>query len=87
MDAVELSNQPDKTATEVAENLGIPYHNLIRWRQKYRKQGDKAFPGQGNEQLTPKEEKIKQLKKELKDAKTERNILKKAVGIFSEKPD
>ena len=85
-DAVELSNQPDKTAKEVAENLGIPYGNLTRWRREYKHDGDDAFPGQGNEKLTPEEEKIKQLEKELKDAKTERDILKKAVGIFSKKP-
>jgi len=85
-DAVELSNQPDKTAKEVADNLGVPYGNLMRWRREYRHNGDNAFPGQGNEQLTFEEKKIKQLKKDLKDAETERDILKKAVSIFSKKP-
>jgi transposase len=38
-----------------------------------------AFPGQGN----PIEAELTALKRELADVKMERDILKKAVGIFS----
>ncbi|ADL12447.1 transposase IS3/IS911 family protein [Acetohalobium arabaticum DSM 5501] len=82
-DAVELSNRSDKTVKNVSENLDIPYGTLIRWRREYKDKGDLAFPGHGKQKLTPEQKEIQRLKKELKDAKTERDILKKAVSIFS----
>jgi transposase len=85
-DAVELSNRSDKTVKDVSENLDIPYGTLIRWRREYKDKGDLAFPGHGKQKLTPEQKEIQRLKKELKDAKTERDILKKAVSIFSNEP-
>ena len=84
-DAVELSNRPNKTIKEVAENLGIPYGTLSRWRREYKDKGEFAFPGHGKQKLTPEQKEIKRLKKELNDTKEERDILKKAVSIFSKK--
>lgn len=43
--------------------------------------GEDAFPGHGK--LLGKDAEIAALKKQLKDAEMERDILKKAVGIFS----
>ncbi|ADL12889.1 transposase IS3/IS911 family protein [Acetohalobium arabaticum DSM 5501] len=72
-----------KQLKNVSENLDIPYGTLIRWRREYKDKGDLAFPGHGKQKLTPEQKEIQRLKKELKDAKTERDILKKAVSIFS----
>jgi transposase len=85
-DAVELSINSDKNCTEIAEDLGINYNNLIRWRKKYRDNGKLAFPGKGKQKLTSEKQKIKDLENELKEIKLERDILKKAVAIFSKKP-
>lgn len=85
-EAVELSFQENRTAKEVAEELGTSYNNLIRWRNEYKEKDELAFPGQGNQKLSPEEQKIKELKKELRAAQEERDILKKAVAIFSKKP-
>ncbi|PTX17325.1 transposase [Halanaerobium congolense] len=85
-DAVELNISSDKNCTEIAEDLGINYNNLIRWRKKYRNNGELAFPGKGNQKLTSEKQKIKNLEDELKETKLERDILKKAVAIFSKKP-
>ncbi|PTV91558.1 transposase [Halanaerobium congolense] len=85
-DAVELSINSDKNCTEIAEDLGINYNNLIRWRKKYRDNGKLAFPGKGKQKLTSEKQKIKDLENELKETKLERDILKKAVAIFSKKP-
>ena len=71
---------------EVAHDLGIAHSNLRRWRAQYRNNGELAFPGKGKQRLTQQEEKIKRLKKELYDVKQERDILKKAVAIFTKKP-
>jgi len=59
---------------------------VARWRNEYRKRGELAFPGHGKENLTPREEENRRLKKELIDITQERDILKKALAIFTKKP-
>jgi transposase len=41
------------------------------------------FPGKGNLKLSPEQEKNHELEKKLKEAELERDILKKAISIFS----
>ncbi len=85
-DAVELSFNSSKTVKEIAKDLGINKGNLTRWRKEYKDKGEHAFPGNGKQKLTAEEQKIKELENELRETKLERDILKKAVGIFSKKP-
>jgi transposase len=80
--AVELSAARGKAA-EIAEELGIKPDLLYRWRREYSHYERNSFPGQGKARLTDQEREIAQLKKELRDAKMERDILKKAISIFS----
>ncbi len=81
--AVLLTEEPDRTVREVAESLGISADLLYQWRKRYRQQGDLAFPGNGKVALTPEQQRIQELEKRLKDAEMERDILKKAMAIFS----
>jgi len=85
-EAVEYSLSSEKSVEEVARDLGISHHNLTRWRKEYRKRGELAFPGHGKENLTPQEAENRRLKKELADTQIERDILKKALAIFTKKP-
>ena len=85
-DAVEHSITSEKAVIEVAQDLGIAHSNLRRWRAQYGKSGKLAFPGNGKQRLTPQEEEIKRLKEELYDVRQERDILKKALAIFTKKP-
>ena len=78
-DAVELLLRSGKTASKIAAELGIRYDLLSRWKKEYEAHDEKAFPGQGN----PIEAELFKLKKELAHVKMERDILKKAVTIFS----
>jgi transposase len=80
--AVELSNERNNI-TELARELGIRVSMLYKWRADYDKYGQGSFPGKGNLKLTPEQEKIHELEKKLRDAELERDILKKAIGIFS----
>jgi transposase len=80
--AVRLSEQDDMTCVEVAEDLDINVHTLYSWREKYKKHGDDAFPGTGNQ--TPEDERIAELEKEVEKLKNERYVLKKAISIFSD---
>ncbi len=80
-EAVEYSLTSEKTVEEVAQDLGISVSNLRRWRTQYKKRGELAFPGHGKESLTPQEQKLRELQKELADTQIERDILKKALAI------
>jgi len=84
--AVGHSLTSEKTVVEVAQDLGISHSNLNRWRAQYRKNGELSFPGNGKQRLTPQEEEIRRLKKELYDVRQERDTLKKALANITKKP-
>ena len=69
--------------SELTRELGVIAPQLYKWRKEFEESGEGSFPGKGNFKLTPEQEKIHELKKRLKDAELERDILKKAIGIFS----
>jgi len=79
--AVALSHER-ANISELARELGIKVTLLYKWRKEYEKFGEGSFPGNGNLKLTPEQEKIRLLEKQLKDAELERDILKKAISIF-----
>lgn len=82
VEAVRLLDSGDKPASAIAMELGIKRTMLYRWRDQLRKKGESAFSGGGrpsNDQLSE----IAKLKKELKEVKEERDILKKAAAYFA----
>ena len=81
INAVKHWESSGKSVAEVAEGLGVPGSTLAGWIKEYKEQGEKAFPGSGK--IKPCNEEYYRLKKELEDVKMERDILKKAVAIFS----
>jgi len=82
--AVMLTETSGKKVSEIAQELGIRENNLLRWKKEFRELGAKSFPGHGNRQPgTDLEEEIRRLKEELLTVTMERDILKKAVAIFS----
>ena len=80
--AVQLSEER-KNLSELARELGIYPSQLYKWRKEAKEFGEGSFPGNGNLKQTPEQERILALEKKLKDAELERDILKKAIGIFS----
>lgn len=82
-EAVELLLSSRKTAREIGDNLGIDPHMLHKWKRDYLKDKEYAFPGNGIEAKSPEEQKIQSLQKQLIEIQEERDILKKALGIFS----
>lgn len=81
IEAAQLSYNSDKPVSEIAESLGISQSSLNRWRREYRTDPDQAFPGNG--QMKERDAEVIQLKKELKQAQLENEILKKAIAIFT----
>lgn len=72
-----------QTASKVSEEYGINIQMIYRWKKEYKNANRPAFTGNGNIALTAEQQEIHRLKKELKEMEMERDILKKAVGIFS----
>lgn len=83
IDAVRFLESSGKKATDVAVELGIPRDGLSRWKREMREENVRAFPGRGN----PRDEELVRLRKELANVRLERDILKKAVAIFSKPGD
>lgn len=79
--AVKMVTEGGRKAAEVARSLGIDQNRLYSWKRKFGDQGEKAFPGKGH--LTE----LAALRRKLRDVEMERDILKKAVGIFSKPTD
>jgi transposase len=82
IEAVRLLERSGKSQAEIAEDLGMAPSSLSRWKKRYGADSEVAFPGQGN--LTPEEERIRQLERENEILRQERDILKKAVTTFSQ---
>ena len=79
---IELSNSR-KNFAALASELDISPDLIYRWRREATTHLEASFPGRGNKILTEEQKEIALLKKELRDAQIERDILKKAVSIFS----
>jgi transposase len=71
----------EKTVAQIARDLGVPERVLYRWRYELRAQPEQAFPGKGHQREL--EEENRRLRRELDLLKQEREMLKKAVAIFS----
>ena len=66
---------------EVAGDLGLRPEMLRRWQRELKADQQQAFPGQGR--LKGDEEEVRRLRRELERVREERDILKKALAIFS----
>ena len=79
--AVKLSYSTNKSVGETATDLGLPTNMLHRWRREAKQTG-RVFSGHGK----VRDEEMAELKKRLKQAELERDILKKAVSFFATQP-
>lgn len=85
LEAVQLVQSSGRSQAQIARDLGVADSTLSHWCKQMTKQGPDAFPGSGHQ--TPQEEEIRHLKRELEITRQERDILKKAIGIFSQHQD
>lgn len=80
MNAINLYRN-GKIASAVCKDLGIPDATFHYWIKEYRVEKEESFRGSGKPKASNEE--LVQLRKELENTKLERDILKKAVAIFS----
>jgi transposase len=84
-EAVRLVVEEGRKASEVERNLGITPTLVARWVREMSEDPEYAFPGKGR--LKAPDEEIRKLKRENERLRRERDILKKAVAIFSKDPN
>ena len=84
IEAVRLASKGDRSTAEIARDLGIHPNLIYNWKERLAEDKDQAFPGQGH--LKPEADEMRKLKRQLADIQEERDILKKALAIFSRTP-
>ena len=91
-EAVALWETSGRMQTEIARELGIMPTMLRRWQRKLQERGgpptSPAAKPPVSTMASPADQasEIARLRRELDRARMERDILKKAVGIFAEMP-
>jgi transposase len=83
--ALELAKSGQKSISEIERDLGITAGLLHKWKARMKVDGEQAFPGKGRQKED--EELIRRLKRENEQLRQERDILKKALAIFSADPE
>ncbi len=79
----KMAVEPSDTKGSVkvaAEELGIDPERISKWKNQYKSGGRSTVSAVG---LSDEQKEIRRLQKELREAQQERDILKKAVSIFS----
>ena len=81
VEAVRMLEDSGKSGRELEDDLGISRGQIYRWRRQLAEENGniRAFPGTGN----ARDEEFVRLKRENKILREERDILQKAVAIFS----
>ena len=79
--AVDLVLEKKISISRASKDLGIGLSTLQRWIRELKVSGESAFPGKGH--LKPEDERLGKLERENEVLRRERDILKKALAIFS----
>jgi len=81
LDVIRQSYQRENIS-ELASDLGLSPALIYKWRAAYGAGSSDSFPGKGVEKLTADQKKVRKLETQLSETRMERDILKKAIGIF-----
>ena len=84
VEAVRLAHESEKSVAQIARELGIHPTLLGRWVKQLEVDPEQSFHGKGH--LKDRDEEVRRLRRELERVTQERDILKKAVAIFSKEP-
>ena len=82
LNAIKLYEESGRRLRDIEDDLGIGAGCISHWKKELAEENENAFPGNGN----PRDMEVARLKRENEILKQERDILKKALGIFSKTP-
>lgn len=83
LEIVKQSMESEVSLEALAREYKVHPNSISKWRREYLQHEERSFPGNGNPLLSAEAQEIARLKKQLKEAELEKEILKKALGIFS----
>ncbi len=83
-ESVRLVEEEGRSASSVERDLGIGSGAISRWRKALSEDSEHPFPGKGRQK--PSGEALRRLQPENDILRQERDILKKALAIFSKTP-
>ncbi len=84
MEVLELLRTSGKSKAQLERDLGLYPGQLHAWQQALSHHGEQAFPGTGHQ--TENDEEMRRLRRENEILRQERDILKKALAIFTPNP-
>lgn len=88
LEALELLRRGDKSAGQIERELGITPGLLTKWRARYQIIAKEGLPPQiGPSDMEAAKAEIRRLQRALANVEEEREILKKALNIFSRKSE
>ena len=79
LNSIKLCQESNIKQRDFEEEMGIGSGCISHWKRELRESEEQTFPGNGK----PRDQEIALLKRENERLRQERDILKKAVGIFS----
>ena len=79
-EAVRLVTEGGLSIAQAARDLDLDDNMVSRWKKEAEQNGQRAFPGQGY----PQDEELSRLRREVEVLRQEREILKKAISLFSQ---
>lgn len=82
VETLELSRTSGKSDSQLERELGLSRGCLYSWRKQLEREGEQAFRGKGH--LKADDEYVRKLERELAIVQQERDILKKAMAIFTQ---
>jgi transposase-like protein len=80
VEAVRLSEVGDKTASEVARELGVRVNQIWKWKQQLERE---AATGVAAKRGRPSDDEVARLRRENAQLKEENELLKKAAIFFA----
>jgi len=81
MEAVRRVERTREPVSKVAVDLGVNENTLHGWIKRYRDKPMAPFPGSGR--LSPEDEQLRKLERQVRDLREENEILKKAAAYFA----
>ena len=82
LEVLHLAENTDNPIAHLEQDLGLSVGTIHHWRRQVVVDGEEAFPGSGR--MTGQAELVRRLKREIKVLREERDILKKAIVVFSQ---
>lgn len=82
-EAVKLVLEKNMTPPEAAASLGVPEQTFGNWLRAIKKVQASPVSDTSGRMVTPQDAEIARLRRELAEAKMERDVLKKAAAYFA----